>query len=414
MKTHLVLFTLLFSSYIAQSQTISENVSFNHGSCNFNAVLTKPSRNGPFKAIVIIPGSGQNDKDGTLTLTGANVRCLYPNLEDSTITPYKDLALNLTDSGYAVLRYDELTISCPNFSGNFSYDQLWLPVSSALDYLKTRTDVDTSAFIMIGHSEGSTIMPYIASKRNDIEAMISIGGARTPFDSILSKQLVDFSKLCNGDTSNAKMQAQQIQAYFDLVRSSNYTASTPAFGGVKPEVWEKYLNVNDSLGTLYQNSAAPALFIGMGKDVNVPLTELNRFRNELSGNFSFYALPDLLHYMIPETNTQVSRALTDTIVYWLRTASNTFSVGELQMTNAPLVYPNPFTDGIFLNFESKINYNIALTLLDQMGQVIWKSTFSPEDNETPLVLPYSKLAKGIYVLKGTSAEGNFHIMVQKK
>lgn len=409
---HLLSTMLLLIGYASISQTITENISFNHGSCTFSAVLTKPSGSGPFQAIVIIPGSGQNDKDGTLTLSGGNSKCLYPNLEDSTLTPYKDLAFNLSDSGFAVLRYDELTISCPGFSGALSYDQLWLPANSALDYLKTRSDVDTTQFIIIGHSEGSTIMPYIASKRNDIKAMISIGGARTPFDSILEKQLIDFTKICNGDTNAAQAQAQQIRNYFDLVRGSNYTSSTPAFGGVKPATWEKYLHVNDSVAVLYQNNNIASLFIGMGMDLNVPLSELNRFRNELSG--SFYTIPNLLHYMVPYNKTQVSRKLTDTIVYWLKNERFTFSTDEIEINNNLSVYPNPFTDKMSLNLKTESNLNVVLVLLSIQGELLWEERLTVNDLKAPLNLPYQKMSDGIYFLKGIVGSDRFQVKIHKK
>jgi dienelactone hydrolase len=143
----LLIFTIKQS--IAQQ---SFEITFNHDGKNVLGTFTKPNGTGRFPTIIINPGSGANDRNGTIAMEGGNVACLYPDLLGDTLRPYKDLSDALVDSGYAVLRYDKLEYSYPTSLGAITFHKLWLPVESAINYVKTRTDVDTSKIILIGNS----------------------------------------------------------------------------------------------------------------------------------------------------------------------------------------------------------------------------------------------------------------------
>jgi hypothetical protein len=79
-----------------------------------------------------------------------------------TLRPYKQLSEALVDSGFAVLRYDKLEYTyTPAQLGTITFHKLWLPVESAINYVKTRTDVDTNCITLLGHSEGSLLIPIL-------------------------------------------------------------------------------------------------------------------------------------------------------------------------------------------------------------------------------------------------------------
>tara|TARA_B100000678_G_scaffold291381_1_gene307993 strand:- start:2392 stop:3393 length:1002 start_codon:yes stop_codon:yes gene_type:complete len=314
-----------------------------------------------------------------------------------TLKIYKDLAENLSDSGYAVLRYDELTISCPNFSGAFNYENVFLPAMSALDYLKSRSDIDTNNLILMGHSEGAQLISYMASIRDDIKATISLAGARTPFDSILAYQTVYIAKTCGKDTSQAKNQAQQILNYFDIVRKGNYTSSTPSFGGVAPAVWHKYITVADSVAILYQQNSLPSLFVGFGSDINVPLSELDRFEQSLSGDFTFNRIAGLNHYMTTAMHPKVSRIVADTIVYWLRNRT----IGQLEplSTQAQIFcYPNPFKDKLYLELPVAQGQALKVKIYKLTGELLWVDDREIQEPGSSVCLDLPELAPGVYIV----------------
>lgn len=315
MKTFL---TVLFAlPYLATGQIISEEVTFNHHGCEMKGVFTQPEAEGRKAVIFINPGSGQNNRNGELVLQGNNIKCLLPELEGDTVRTYQELAENLTELGYATLRYDELFVSCPQFKGQPTYEAVMLPAHSAIDYLKTRPDVDTNRIILLGHSEGAALINYVAFQRNDVSALISVAGARTPMDSMLVRQLTDMALKCGQDSALLAFQAKQVAYYFGLIRAGEYNESTPPFGGVKPEFWDKYLRVNDSVSAIYNAVNLPVLFLSMEEDFNVPPSEMKRFEQELKGNFTYVLLPGLTHYLTPTQTARQDKKVSQEIANWL-------------------------------------------------------------------------------------------------
>jgi pimeloyl-ACP methyl ester carboxylesterase len=341
-------------------------ITFIHDSLTVYGTFTTPAGNDPFTTIVIVPGSGPNDRDGTIQLIGGNSACLYPGLVGQTLKSYKDLSDALVDSGYAVLRYDKLEYTYGSNLGTITFNKLWLPVNSAIDYLKTLPAVDTNKIVLIGHSEGSTVIPYLANNRSDVAALISIAGPRTPLDSLLAYQLVYIAQTCNGDVAQAQAQANQILDYFNYVRQ-NITA-LPSLFGVSAVVWRDYIHVADSVSINYNIANLPTLFIGLEDDYNVPVSELMRFQNEIIIPADFYSLPGLNHFMTTATNPVVSSTLTDTVLFWLKQQGLTTSI------NSPLpnelnikVYPNPTNDKFYVSGEvNNVRYNI----FDLSGKII--------------------------------------------
>jgi pimeloyl-ACP methyl ester carboxylesterase len=119
--------------------------------------LTRPEGKGPFPALVLISGSGPQDRD----------EMLFGHKPFAVIADY------LSRAGYAVLRYDDRGWgkSTGDFrsatSEDFSYD-----AEVALDYLKTRREIDRKWIGFLGHSEGGLIAPMIAARRADVGFLI--------------------------------------------------------------------------------------------------------------------------------------------------------------------------------------------------------------------------------------------------
>jgi len=137
---------------------------------HYGATFTRPNGNGKYPAVIIITGSGTQDRDGTLF--GHKL--------------YWVLADYLTKNGIAVLRVDDRGAGKSTIgpdgknvtSESFSYD-----VETSLNYLESRADVDKKHLGLIGHSEGGIIAPMVAARRKDISFIVlwsapAIGGAK--------------------------------------------------------------------------------------------------------------------------------------------------------------------------------------------------------------------------------------------
>lgn len=395
--SYLFCFFLLTTSAVAQQ---SYNITFAHDGKTVYGTFTTPNVSAKFPTIIINPKSGANNRNGTIEMVGANATCLYPALLNDTLRPYKELSDALVDSGYAVLRYDKLEYTYPTTLGTITFHKLWLPVESAINYVKTRNDVDTNRIILIGHSEGSSLIPFIARNRTDVKALISIAGARTPFDSLLAYQLVYIATTCGGNVAQAQAQANQILSYFDVIRTNTWNGSTPPLFGVPASAWYDYVLATDSVTINYNLNNLPTLFTGMALDINVPPAELIRFQNEVPITNDFWSIPGLIHYMTPNNDPHVSAVLTDTIVYWLR--QHNFATGinnNYPDGNFIQTYPNPFSDVFFLTIKKQFMKNVSVTVHNILGQTIFSINENNLGNSFIKMIYFSNHPSGIYLLE---------------
>lgn len=409
-RLNCICFFLLFSfTWKFSNAQQSFEITFNHDGKNVRGTFTKPDGTGRFPTIIINPGSGANDRNGTIPMEGGNVICLYPELLGDTVRPYKDLSDALVDSGYAVLRYDKLEYSYPTSLGAITFHKLWLPVESAINYVKTRTDVDTSKIILIGHSEGSSLIPYIAKGRSDIKALISLAGPRTPLDSILAYQLNSIAQLCGGDIAQTQAQTDQILSYFTSIRNGTWNASTPSLFGVSASVWEDYIHVVDSVSIHYNTVNLPTLFLGLGLDFNVPPSELSRFENEITCTNDFWSIPDLTHFLTPLNNPQFSEIVSDTIVYWLRQQNISAGISSTkQESDFFTCFPNPFQSALNLSISNKKGSAYSLSVRSMIGKELFKLSDTVESNGYVKTLDCDFLPEGVYFME-LILDGNLNV-----
>lgn len=403
MKKLIAIFLYILSNAGIEAQQ-SYQITFIHDGKTVFGTFTTPNGTEKFPTVIINPGSGANDRDGTIQMVGGNAGCLYPELFNETLKPYKDLSDALVDSGFAVLRYDKLEFTYPSTLGTITFHKLWLPVESAINYVKTRSDVDTNKIILLGHSEGSSLIPFIARNRTDIKALISIAGARTPFDSILAYQLVYIARTCGGDTALAHFQASQVLSYFETIRTNSWDAGTPPLFGVPASAWYEYVLATDSVAINYNIDNLCTLFIGMGLDINVPPAELERFRNEVTITDDFWSIPDHIHFMTPYNDPHVSETLTDTIVSWLKYQCLSTGIHDpsLYDVNFLNVSPNPFNSSISLFVNDSNVSELSFSIFDTFGNMILTRQI-PSINASFLdSINLSYLPSGVYYIAAKS------------
>ncbi len=127
--------------------------------------LTMPAGPGPFAAVVLVHGSGPNDRDESYG----------PN------KTFKDLALGLASRGVAVLRYDKRSrvfgakvASMQTFTVK---DETVDDALAAVRLLRRTPKIDTARIVVIGHSLGGTLIPRIGAADSQIAGLVSMAGA---------------------------------------------------------------------------------------------------------------------------------------------------------------------------------------------------------------------------------------------
>ena len=129
---------------------------------------------GPFPGVLLIAGSGAQDKNETLGFVHKN--------GPKPPTPFWQIAQYLSERGFAVLRYDKRgvgansTIINSNVWGNATINDLIQDSKKTLNVLIQQPEVDPKMISIIGHSEGTIIAPRIAiDNSTKVKNIILIG-----------------------------------------------------------------------------------------------------------------------------------------------------------------------------------------------------------------------------------------------
>ena len=154
-----------------------------------SAQLTFPAiGKGPFPGVLLIHGSGANDKNGTLGFILKN--------GPKSPTPLWQIAQYLSERGFAVLRYDKRGVG-ENFTidrnvwGNATINDLIQDSKKALNALIQQPEVDPKRISLIGHSEGAIIAPRVAiDNSTKVKNIILMGTPAQNLRDLLNYQAV--------------------------------------------------------------------------------------------------------------------------------------------------------------------------------------------------------------------------------
>lgn len=135
--------------------------------------ITYPKGEGPFPAVVLISGSGPQDR----------------NEEIFGHKPFLVIADYLTSRGIAVLRYDDRGVaqSKGDFAAATSFD-FATDAEAAVNYLRQQPNINSNAIGIIGHSEGGMIAPIIAASDKSIAFIVLLAGPGITGEKVLLTQ----------------------------------------------------------------------------------------------------------------------------------------------------------------------------------------------------------------------------------
>ena len=135
--------------------------------------LTTPKTEGPFPAVLLITGSGKQDR----------------NEEVFGHRPFLVLSDYLTRQGIAVLRVDDRGVggSTGNFS-NVTTEDFAEDAVAGVEYLKSREDIDPERIGLVGHSEGGLIAPIAAVRSPDVAFIVLMAGPGVTGEEIVLAQ----------------------------------------------------------------------------------------------------------------------------------------------------------------------------------------------------------------------------------
>ncbi len=135
--------------------------------------LTYPKEGENFPAVILVSGSGPQDRDETIMQHH----------------PFWVIADYLSSRGIAVLRFDDRGVgkSKGNFASATTFD-FANDVEAALDYLMKDKRIDKKNIGIVGHSEGGLIAPIVASRNKSLNHIVLLAGPGVRGDSIIGMQ----------------------------------------------------------------------------------------------------------------------------------------------------------------------------------------------------------------------------------
>ncbi len=252
--------------------------------------LTRPVGEGPFPAVVLVHGSGPNDRDETIG----------PN------KPFRDLALGLASQGIAVLRYEKRTrhhkLKMALVANSLTVKEETIDdAAAAVATLQSSEKIDAKKIYVLGHSLGGMLNPRIAKADKDVAGFIIFAGTCRPLEDILLEQM-NYVLSVDGDVSDEDAETlAKIETQVARVKSADLARDTPAAElplGIPAAYW---LDLRDyEPAKEAAKLQRPLLIMQAGRDYQVTMDDYRIWQQALSDkpNVEFRLYPKCNHLFI--------------------------------------------------------------------------------------------------------------------
>lgn len=278
-------------AYADPAKFEEREVTVGSGEWALPGTLTMPKGAGPFPALVLVHGSGPNDRDESLG----------PN------KPFRDLAWGLATRGIAVLRYDKRSkvhgkkiMADPKVEAAMTVkDETVDDAVAAAALLQKTTGIDARRVFILGHSLGGFLLPRIAlaAEPLGIAGFISMAGLTRPLDDTIVRQMTYLYGLAGNTLSDEdrkrlediKTQVARIKALTDADRGS-----TVKLLGAMPAYWLDVRGYDPPAAA--RSIKRPMLFLQGGRDYQVETVDLENWRKALGSR------PDVEFRLYPKLN----------------------------------------------------------------------------------------------------------------
>jgi hypothetical protein len=166
-------------------------------SIQFGGTITRPNGSGPFPAVLLLTGSGQQNRDEELF----------------DHKPFAVIADYLTRKGYLVLRVDDRGVGQTTGDvKNATTKDFTDDAMVGLDYLKSLPETEKSKIGLLGHSEGGMIAQMVAAQRRDLAFVILLAA---PGEKVMDLMVHQNKAILQ----SAGVPAQTADSYLALYRS---------------------------------------------------------------------------------------------------------------------------------------------------------------------------------------------------
>jgi dienelactone hydrolase len=270
--------------YYIPSKLYETKLAVKTGTFEMPGILCVPNNVTDPPVVILIAGSGANDKDETA----------------GPLKALKDIALGLASNGIASLRYDKRTYT---YGNKLPKDKTGIneevieDALSAVKILRAHALTKESKIFVAGHSLGAMCAPLIATKSKDISAIIMLAGNARSLEDLVLDQYTYFSTLDSNDT-NIKQAIEKIKIQNETVKDPKKLkkAETKDLPLEIPSFYWQSIKNYDQVKTA-KKVKQPILILQGERDYQVTTKEFNIWKKELSTDpkNKFITYPSLNH-----------------------------------------------------------------------------------------------------------------------
>ena len=305
-------------AYVKSDSFHERELTIGKGEWTLPATLTVPNGTGPFPAVVLVHGSGPNDRDESIG----------PN------KPFRDLAGGLASQGVAVLRYVKRTRQHPGKLAAVKeftvQEEVVDDALAAVELLKKTAEVNKKKIFVLGHSLGGMLGPRIVAGDSSIAGMIALAGAARHLEDVIPEQydyIFSLDKTISPEEQKLLDEARATRKKVKALTKKDKD-STEQFFNAPVSYW---LDLQDYDPPKVAHGLKQPLLILQGeRDYQVTMQDFGAWKSALGarGGVTFKSYPALNHLFIAgsgkpapaeyEIAGHVDQKVVDDIANWIK------------------------------------------------------------------------------------------------
>jgi dienelactone hydrolase len=234
--------------------------------------LTLPKGDGPFPAVVLLHGSGPQDRDATI----------------SANKPLRDLAWGLASQGVVVLRYEKRTKQhAARFAASAPYalkEEVVDDAVAAIALLRAHPKVDRKRVVVVGHSLGAMATPLVGRRVPSLAGVVLLAANSRPLEDVVLDQFEYIYSLKGELAADDRGALERIRKQVARVKDPDLPPDTPSSElplGIPAFYWGS-LRTYDAPGTAAR-LRMPMLVLQGERDYQVTMADFAGWKKGLSG-----------------------------------------------------------------------------------------------------------------------------------
>lgn len=303
------------SNVIMPDTIIEQDLTSDVNGFKLPGTLTFPKEGESFPCVILVHGSGPNDRDETL----------YQN------KPFRDIAWGLAEKGIAVYRYDKRSYVYGNeLMDDFDVTLYEETIDDSVEIAKMMQyieKINKDKIYILGHSLGGFAIPRIAQNSEETAGFIIMAGAVRNLKEMILEQYEYIFNIDETISKEEKTELEKVNNEMTKLDNLDNIKEDEIIMGAYKAYWIDNMNYRPI--ETAKSIDRPVLVLQGERDYQVTMEDYNMWKDNFSSdnNWTFITYPKLNHMMMPgegkPTNTEykivnrVSEKLIDDIAEWI-------------------------------------------------------------------------------------------------